>query len=85
MDRGRSAGQRHIFEMSSAFVVFIAGDERFSAPDISVGAVAGAIEDKSDYSAFKMILRMQLAMWAWWCCTPTNFTPLCRSAHLLEK
>src|ERR1035437_7058298 len=43
--------------MSDALVLFRSGDEYFSAPNRSAGAVASPIQCKSDYPAFKMILR----------------------------
>ena len=55
-DGGGSAGQRDIFEMSGAFEILIAGDEHFSAPYLSVGAEAGAIEGKANHAAFEMVL-----------------------------
>ena len=56
-DRGRSTGQGHILKMSGAFEVFISGDEHFSAPDFSVGAIASPIQGESDHPPFKVILR----------------------------
>src|SRR5712691_9243835 len=43
--------------MSGTFEVFIPGDERFPAPNMSVGAVASSIKGKSDDSTFEAILR----------------------------
>ena len=43
-NRGRSSGQRHILEMSGAFKVSIARDQHLAAPNISVGAIARAIQ-----------------------------------------
>src|ERR1017187_5020153 len=56
-DRGRSTGQGHILKMSGAFEAFMAGDEHFSAPDFSIGAVARSIQGEADHPAFKVILR----------------------------
>src|SRR5450759_3707327 len=56
-DRGRSTGQGNILEMSDAFEVFKPGDEYFSTPNMSVGAVASPIQCESDHPAFKVILR----------------------------
>src|SRR5260370_41138148 len=57
MDRGSSAGQGNILEMSGAFKVFKAGDKHFSAPNMSVGAVAGSVQGEPDHSAFEVVLR----------------------------
>src|SRR5208282_5975931 len=56
-DRSRSAWQRHILEMRGALKVLISGDEHFSAPNFSVGAIASPIQREPDYAAVKMILR----------------------------
>src|SRR5208337_3595381 len=56
-DRRFSPRQWDIFKMSSAFKVFIPGDEHFSAPDIPVGAITSPIQGESDHSTFKVILR----------------------------
>src|ERR1035437_9159366 len=56
-DRGRSTGQGNILEMSGTFEVNKPGDEYFSAPNMSVGAVTSPIQCESDHPSFKMILR----------------------------
>ena len=56
-NRGRSTGQRHVLEMSGAVETFVARYKHLPSPDVAVGAVAGAIERKTDYTACEVVLR----------------------------
>ena len=45
------------FEMGNAFEVFVAGNKRFRAPNVSIGAVSSAVQGEPDHAAFEVIFR----------------------------
>src|SRR6185437_2556274 len=51
----RTSGKRYVLKMRSTLEAFIASNQDFAAPYVSVGAVTGAIEGKADDLSFEMV------------------------------